>query len=130
MDIERYKRDMLTTLQGMAHYAMVNNYQISKIMSKLNTLIHRHEKGLPNKECNYLSHFYCNTSYFYSFAQIHKNQTIKNACKEPTPSYINIQYPIDLKFRLIVARLNCEAHRWSNILGILLKRVLNTSQVL
>lgn len=57
MDIERYKRDMLTTLQGMAHYAMVNNYQISKIMSKLNTLIHRHEKGLPNKECNYLSHF-------------------------------------------------------------------------
>lgn len=124
MDTTNYINSVSSLLQDTTHYESVQNYQQSKIMTKLTTFIRQHQNSLTTKEFDYLTHFDCRTSFLYGLPKIHKNKTINDACKESTSSCINLHHPSDLKLRPIVAGPNCETHRLSNFIDILLKPLL------
>ncbi|XP_014771811.1 uncharacterized protein LOC106870299 [Octopus bimaculoides] len=93
-------------------------------MTKLNTVICQHRNNLTAKVCDYLTNFNCKTRFFYGLPKIHKNKIITEACKKSISTCITVPRPTDLKMRPIVAGPNCETHRLSNFIDILLKPIL------
>lgn len=55
--------------------------------------------------------------------QTSENPQEQNNCKESTSTCTNIQNPKDLKLRTIVAGPNCETHKLSNFIDVILKPI-------
>ena len=66
-----------------------------------------------------------NVSNFYGLPKVHKSKIISDECTKNPSYYSEINKPSDLKLRPIVAGPNCETHRLSNFLDILLKPLVH-----
>ena len=125
MDSAYYKDLVLKLLDDQNYYQHDPTYQTKTIMLKLNKLISEHGNGLTEKEKDYIINFDSNVSNFYGLPKVHKSKIISEECTKNPSYYSEINKPSDLKLRPIVAGPNCETHRLSNFLDILLKPLVH-----
>ena len=98
-----------------------------KTMEDLRVLIDVHKNCLTKKECEYICDFDWKTSEFYILPKIHKSPSIISAINDQD-SVINIQDPIDLKGRPIVACCKSPIKNLSKLIELILKPLVKEQQ--
>ena len=73
------------------------------VFKQLKILMEKHKNCLTHKEFTYITNYEWKTSNFYVTPKIHKSQIIKDIIKINESTYIDIDPPVDLKGRPIIA---------------------------
>ena len=107
-------------------YAQSEISSDTKTMSELQDLVERHKNCLTYKEREFICNFEWQTSEFYVLPKIHKSQSIISAIKEQNNIVVNLQDPMDLKGRPIVACCNSPIKHLSKLMELILKPLVKT----
>ena len=123
MDTDYYKSKIEVMLSDTEAYKQVTNSCNTEARSKVNSFAIKHLAldNITEKEEEFLTDFECVTSNFYGLPKIHKSKEIAEAIKSQQSEYIEVLRPTDLTFRPIVGGPQCQTHRLSNLLDIILK---------
>ena len=117
MDDEVYKDKLV--LKDDLHrttYELVSNKTDHKAIQDLKILTHKHSSCLTTQEISYINNKEWKSSQFYTLPKIHKNEAIINKVKQSKTSYIQIEIPLELKGRPIIAGPLCPTQRLSELL--------------
>ena len=128
MDSHYYKEKIETVLNDENYYEELNSDPHKEVLRTYKKLINKYRDCFTKKEYDYLTEFESKQSNFYGLPKVHKCEDIQNACNNADSNYVKISAPNDLKFRPIVAGPQCETHRLSEFLDILLRPFTNNVQ--
>ena len=120
MNREYYKTKMLEMLEDNSFYRQANDDCSKSTFKKIKSLI-KLSGDVTRHEIDYLLNFEFKSSSFYGLPKIHRSNLIQEKCQKTYSTYLELKDPSDLKFRPIVAGPNCETHRLSNLIDLLLK---------
>ena len=129
MDVDFYRNKLvLEDHLSSSTYRKVENNCDEKVMNQLNRHVQTYKECLTTKEQDYLTNFKWKSSNFYILPKIHKSNEIKHKTKESRTFFIEINSPIDLKGRPIIAGCSSPTHRLSDLLDKLLSPIAKKVQ--
>ena len=97
-------------------YKKVGEKEATDVFGKMKSLLTEHKDCLTSKEFKYITDFSWSHSNFYVLPKIHKNQAIIEKVNNTDNIYLEMETPLDLKARPIVAGSNSPTSRLSELL--------------
>ena len=81
------------------------------VINKIKKLSSDYCNSLTKNEKVFITTFDYKTSITYGLPKVHKSQMIQEEIRKQKSDYIEVEDPVDLKFRPIIAGPECPTHR-------------------